>query len=133
MSDVEAIKKAGQEFGDAFRANDVDGMASFYAADAVIMPPNEPEVRGTDAIRTWIQALVDRFSIQEFNVTPLEVVAAGDWGLRRATVSWRLAPKGGGEALHLSTKFLQIWQRQSDGSWKVLRGIWNSNDPLPES
>ena len=29
-------------------------------------------------------------------------------------------------------KYIEIWRRQSDGSWKVALDIFNSDLPLPE-
>jgi len=28
-------------------------------------------------------------------------------------------------------KYITIYQHQSDGSWKIARDIWNSDQPLP--
>lgn len=129
MHDTEEITQVGAELGAAILAYDVDGMARAYAPDAIIMPPGGPEVVGQDAIRAWFQGAVDRFRFEEYRVTTSELVAHGDWALRRGGMFWRLAPKNGDDAITLDTKFLQLWRRQSDGSWKILRGIWNANAP----
>jgi ketosteroid isomerase-like protein len=129
MSDRDEITKVGHELAESIRAYDVDGMTRAYAPDAVIMPPNQSEVSGSEAIRAWFQAVVDRFRIAEYLTTTSELATMGDWGLRRGAMAWKLAPKQGGDVVHLDTKFLQVWKRQTDGAWKIFRGIWNSNDP----
>jgi ketosteroid isomerase-like protein len=37
--------------------------------------------------------------------------------------------KDGGEPIPYDGKFLTIFKRQSDGSWKIHRDIYNSNVP----
>jgi len=129
MSDADAITRVGADLGAAIRAYDVDGMAQAYAPDAVILPPGGPEVVGGDAIRAWFQAAVDRFRFEEYRLTTTELVTHSDWALRRGGMFWKLAPKDGGDPVVLDTKFLQLWQRQPDGSWRIARGLWNSNAP----
>ena len=129
MNDADEIARVGADLGAAILAYDVDGMARAYAPDAVIMPPGEPKVVGGDAIRAWFQSAVDRFRFEEYRVTNSELVTHRDWAPRRGGMFWRLAPKKGGDPIMLDTKFLQLWQRQADGSWRIARGIWNSNVP----
>jgi ketosteroid isomerase-like protein len=91
MHDTEGITRVGAELGAAILAYDVDGMARAYALDAVIMPPDGPEVVGQDAMRAWFQGAVDRFSFEEYRVTTSQLVAHGDWALRRGGMFWRRA------------------------------------------
>lgn len=54
---------------------------------------------------------------------------AGDWAFRRGTFDWTLKARDTGRRIEPRSKFIQIWHRQGDGSWRVARGIWNSSDP----
>ena len=42
-----------------------------------------------------------------------------------------LAPKAGDAPMDDTGKYITIYQRQSNGSWKIARDIWNSDQPLP--
>ena len=53
----------------------------------------------------------------------------GDWAFERANYTFRLTPVAGGAAMQENTKNLRILQRQPDGSWKIAREIWNSDNP----
>jgi ketosteroid isomerase-like protein len=57
-----------------------------------------------------------------------EVRVAGDWAYSRGTYSATLTPKAGGEPREDSGKYLTILERQSDGSWKIARDCFNSNE-----
>lgn len=39
----------------------------------------------------------------------------------------RLVPGGEAQEVSDSIKGLWVWERQEDGSWKLLWSIWNSN------
>jgi len=97
------------------------------ADDAVLMPPNAPAVIGKDAIRSWNALMSQQFRFQAYKPVDDELVVAGKWAFRRATADWTLAPVAGGEPIRDSGKFIIIYERQPDGSWRVARDIWNSN------
>jgi ketosteroid isomerase-like protein len=40
--------------------------------------------------------------------------------------------KARGKPLEDTNKYVRIWQKLADGSWKLARVIFNSNSPLPQ-
>ncbi len=58
-----------------------------------------------------------------------EVEASGDWAFVRGTYTQTVTPKAGGAATLVDGKFLAIWKRQADGSWKMYIDCFNSNVP----
>ncbi len=48
---------------------------------------------------------------------------------KEGTVASTLTPREGGDVIQDERKYLEIFQRQSDGSWKYWRAIWNSDSP----
>jgi uncharacterized protein (TIGR02246 family) len=125
--EMEAINRLQKQVDAAIIAGDTEGYLALVADDAVLMPPNAPPVIGKDAIRSWNQAMSKRFRFQAYTPIDDEVVLAGEWAFRRATANWTLTPIAGGEPIHDSGKFIIIYERQPDGSWRVARDIWNSN------
>ena len=131
-ADVEAINRASDEFVAAMKANDTEGLVSLYAASAVLMPPNDPAAKGSEAVRAWMQSFLDQFTVEDFSISTEElVVVTGDWAFRQGTFTMTLSPAVGGDQTQDAGKFIEIWQRQADGSWKIARDIWNSDNPLP--
>ncbi len=129
-ADMEAIDALRGSFAAAMSAGDVDGMMFDYAEDAVQMPPNEPALRGTGAIRARHQAFLDQYEIVLENPAE-EIFVTGDWGLLRGSYVISLTPKADGESIQDAGKYLVTWCRQPDGSWRVAHEIWNSDNPLP--
>jgi ketosteroid isomerase-like protein len=126
-ADLEALSTLQRRVDSAIIGGDTESYLGLIADDAVLMPPNAPPVIGKDAIRSWNEQMSRQFRFQSYNPVDDEVVVAGKWAFRRATADWTLTPVGGGEPIHSSGKFIIIYERQPDGSWRVARDIWNSN------
>ena len=130
-ADVETINKLGEEFTAAIKESDIERLLSFYKVDAVLMPPNESAAKGNKAIRAWFQSFFDQFTVEDFSFAIEEVTVAGDWAFRGGSFTMAFSPAAGGDQMTDVGKFIEIWQRQPDGSWKMARDIWNSDNPLP--
>ena len=120
---VTATNKPGEE--------GADGYASFMTEDAVWLPPNAALVEGRDAVRAWILPLTqaEDFSIT-WEATRVEVSAAGDlaYGMGTYETSFKDAE---GNTVSDKGKFVDIWKKQPDGSWKCSLGMHNSDQPAP--
>jgi ketosteroid isomerase-like protein len=68
------------------------------------------------------------FKIEE-HWTPLETVISGDLAYQRGTFTVAATPKAGGNARHTQGTFLRIYRRQADGSWRMTRDMFNSDQP----
>ena len=129
-ADVEAINSLRDEFIVLDNAGDAAGVASLYTNDAVLMPPNEAAVTGNQAIESWSQITFDQFT-SELTLAPEEVEVVGDWAFERGTYMIALTPKADGEPMEDRGKYIVILRKQVDGSWKMARDIWNSDNPAP--
>jgi ketosteroid isomerase-like protein len=128
-ADLEALNTLQRQVDAAIIAGDTESYVGLIADDAVLMPPNAPPVIGKNAIRSWNQLMSQRFRFQAYKPVDDEVVVAGRWAFRRATADWTLTPVGGGDPIQDSGKFIIIYERQPNRSWRVARDIWNSNTP----
>ena len=127
-ADVEAINSLRDEFIALDNASDAAGLASLYTNDAVLMPPNEAAVTGNQAIESWFQTTFDQFTT-EFTVASEELEVVGDWAFDWGAYMTALTPKAGGEPTEDRGKYIVILRKQVDGSWRIVKNIWNSNNP----
>ena len=127
QAELEAINGLQRLVDAAIIAGDTEAYVALIAEDAVLMPPNAPPVIGKEAIRVWNEAMSRQFRFQTYKSVDDEVVLAGDWAFRRATAEWALTTFGGGEPIRDSGKFIIIYERQANGSWRVARDIWNTS------
>lgn len=127
-ADLAAINNVLNKEVAAINAGDIEGLMAITTDDIVLMPSNEPARVGKEACRSWSQDFFAQFSAQ-YAASSEEVVVAGDWAFQRYSDTITLTPVAGGEPMELQSKGIHIYQRQPDGSWKVARDIWNSNEP----
>jgi uncharacterized protein (TIGR02246 family) len=131
MADVDkiAIESMRQEFLKAYKAGDAAGLAACCADDVVQLPPNEPAVRGKKAVRTRYQAQFDRFAC-ELSAATEELQIAGPWAFAWGAYQITLIPRDGAPPIRDHGKYLAIFSRQTDGSWKFARDTFNSDNHL---
>jgi uncharacterized protein (TIGR02246 family) len=129
--DVEAIRQLERRAREAAEAKDVDRYVSFYADDAVLFWPGAPMVRGQTAIREFMQAFLSMpaFSLS-FETAEVDVSRAGDlaysYGTNRVSL---VGPNG--KRMQDRGKYLTVYRKQPDGTWKVVADIGNSDLPAP--
>jgi ketosteroid isomerase-like protein len=126
-ADIQALDELQSQVDSAIIAGNTERYIALITDDAVLMPPNGPAVSGKEAIRTWNQNMSRQFRIQAYNSSDDEIVVAGDWAFRRASVDWTVAATAGGDPIRDLGKYIIMYRRQHDGSWKVARDIWNSS------
>ncbi|MCK5324528.1 MAG: DUF4440 domain-containing protein [Woeseiaceae bacterium] len=129
-ADVQAILDLEQAVFDAQIAGDIDAWVSYFAEDAIVMLPNAPALLNKLAIRQWNAPNFEQFDLHEES-DYREVEVAGDWGYIRAHWIWTLTPKDGGKSVKDTGYSIWIVHRQPNGSWKITRGIFNSENPIP--
>ena len=130
-ADAEAIKTLGEGYDNAVNSRDLDWVrTNFYAEDAVTLPPNQQMLSGVEAIVARDQAIFDRYNPTQISTPAEEVFSSGDLAAARGTYAWTGTPVASGlsEASEKG-KWIGTFKRQSDGSWRCTRLIWNSDQP----
>jgi ketosteroid isomerase-like protein len=128
--DVEAIRKREVEFLGAHAFNDGAKLAEFYTNDALLIPPNEPMVRGKQAIAEWYQREFEKDPPIENPTVILEgVEVSGNLAFMRGVFTLKFKTDGGTRVENL--RFICICRKRPDGSWFFYRDIWNTYAPIP--
>ena len=124
-----AVNAIWEEYAASVIASDADRWIAQWTEDGVQMPPNEPLVEGKENILARTGGFMAAAPTHAMEITNLEVQSAGEWAYSRGvyTVNFTFAETG--EEGTVDGKFMTILQRQSDGSWKIYRDIFNSNVP----
>jgi ketosteroid isomerase-like protein len=122
-ADVEAIAAVQDQEVEVFLSGDAN--LSHLADNAVLMPPNEPAVVGIEAARAWATEFFDQFTVNVLDYKDKHIVVAGDVAIEQYAGSWTFAPNDGGDPTSLTFKGTHVYERQTDGSWKMALDIWN--------
>ena len=110
----------------ALSSTDLDKFTSFLSSNANFYPPHAPAQRGADAFRRAFGELrkMPGFSLS-WTAENAEVASSADIAYSTGTYT---ATIGGTTD---SGKYLTIWRKQADGSWKVIEDMFNSDLPIP--
>lgn len=122
-SDIEAGERQWLE---AFNGGDAAGVAAMYAEDGRLLPPNMEIQQGWAAIEAFVKEFVQMGAKLSFDL--LTVHEAPDLGAAVGRYEM-VIPVPGGEPQKDSGKFIEVWGRQSDGSWRILDDTFNSSLP----
>lgn len=116
----EYIRKEALNFGEEIRRGDSIALASHYASDAVVMPPNSEAVKGNNIAGLWGGAL--RMGVKDFKLTITDITGGGN--LYVETGNYEVF---GADNKSLDKgKYVAVWKKEN-GNWKMYRDIWNSN------
>ena len=99
-----------------------------FADDGVQMPPHFPANLGKGMIRSWSHGLLQSFSQVAFALSVDEQRVSSDWAFERGQYTITLTPKAEAQSADDTGKYITAYQRQGDGSWKMARDIWNSDN-----
>jgi uncharacterized protein (TIGR02246 family) len=118
--DAEDIQAQAALFEKAANSGDAAGMTAQYTEDAMLLPPDAAAVQGADNIESFWQQVLDA-GVSKLKITPKETEVLGDHAVR--VISFTFKPGGAEEPV--AGKGLEIWQRDSDGQWRLHRDAWN--------
>lgn len=127
-ADVQAVKDAIAAWDNAWNAGDCEMLASLYTPDAVAMPPNTPASVGMNAMRLSCKKDFEQFKEENRSLVE-DVRVSGNLAVARGTQEASTTPKKGGNPVRDKEKWIVVYQRQTDGSWKILWEIYNSDLP----
>lgn len=123
-----AIMAADEKWSAACMSHQLDKTLSFYAEDAVFLAPNAPMLMTMKDIRAAWVGLVASTSTVSWKAT--KVVAAKSGELAYSYGSYDLSMKdASGKMIKDHGKFVEIWKKQADGSWKCAVDMFNSDLP----
>lgn len=116
MADEKAILEIWATYSAARVAGDAKTWLDLWDEEGIRMPPGVPAVD----FATFAPGTPERFtnSPASMEVKPEEVVVTGGWAYSRGTFTVNDTVEG---------KFLTIFRRQDDGSWRIYRDAFNMN------
>ena len=127
-ADEAAIRAASAEWSKAAQAKDLDKATSYYADDAVFFVENGAMVKGKDAIKmAWKPELATPGPGMTFDTTYVEVARSGDLAYEYGTYDEKTQVKKG-KVKDEKGKYVVVWKKQPDGSWKAVADIYNTGE-----
>ena len=122
--DVAAIRAASAA-STAAAGKDTAVWLAILADDVVLMPANAPAIVGRAAAEQYFRGFPP---FKDLRVEPIEIEGRGDLAYVRGRYSIVVTPPGGPEQRDAG-KYIEIWRKQADGTWKMTRDISTSDLP----
>lgn len=124
----QAIHQLDADFMQAANAGNAAGLVkAFYSADAVLLPPNRPIVQGRRDIQGFLQGLMEA-GLTAIKLETTSVASAGDLAYGRGRYTLSLNPPDGAP-IEDRGKYVVVYRRQANGSWRAVADIFNSDQP----
>ena len=129
-ADRQQVEAAARRIWDALNRNDGAAVLAEYAEDAIIFPDGAPMVRGKDAVSKYLTGVFTAVAFKDVTGTLVDVTVSGDLAVETGTFRWTVTPAGGAPTQD-RLKYVHVWERTGDGSWKVIRYFANSDVAPP--
>ena len=119
VADVLALLTADQAFNDATAARGLEGFLSFLADDVATLRPDRPVLTGKKALaEAWSPLLTNPVLSIRWKPLTGSISTGGDLGYTIGGYEITRSDDQG-KRITGTGKYLTIWRRQADGSWKV--------------
>ena len=118
-----SIEKVNATYSKAIQEGNLAGAVAGYTDDATMVPPDGGLIKGKQAIEEYYRMLF-QMGMKEIVLTTIEVEGSGGTVYEIGKTRVRIQPEGQ-QAIQDSSKYLVIWKRQADGTWKVHVDIWS--------
>jgi ketosteroid isomerase-like protein len=125
----DAIRVADEAWLKTYVAKDVDKAVAFCDVQGSMLWPNVPAATGKNAIA---KLTASAFAIPDFKLVwkpdKVGIARSGDLGYTSGTYIWSFRDTSG-KLVSDKGKYLTVWKKQADRSWKVLFDMFNSDLP----
>lgn len=123
IADADARWQAAENSGDA------NAVSQFYADSAITMYEDQPTNIGREAVTKSLAAEFTRSKPSDVTFHTDNLMVSGDLAIEMGTEKSMVTPPGGGKRVAHTGRYMTVWHRESDGTWKVVRDMDATTSP----
>lgn len=129
-AEEKAIRSVIDSWKKAMAAKNLDKTVSFYAADAVMMPPNKDSIKGEAGIKTEWKSMFELPNVK-ISIKPdkVEVASSGDMAYELGF--YDISFTDNGKPVSDKGKYCVVWKK-INGEWKGVVDIFNTSVPAAQ-
>jgi ketosteroid isomerase-like protein len=121
------LRDLDAQWAQAAAAKDVEQTIGYYSDDAIVLPPNATSAATKEAIRNvWKDMFAIPSLVINWQPTRVQVGKSGEMAWVRGTYELTMNDASG-KPIDDRGKYLEVWEKQTDGNWKCAAGMWNSD------
>lgn len=127
---AKALADNEMRWNQEWASKDLERMVAHYADDAVLMAPGMPASTGRETIRTMLkEILADPAVSLKFHATKIEVSKDGGMAFTQGSYTMTMTDPSSKQVIHDHGSYVTTYRKESDGSWKAVADIANSEIP----
>ncbi|HEY7848364.1 MAG TPA: SgcJ/EcaC family oxidoreductase [Candidatus Limnocylindria bacterium] len=107
----------------AFAADDADGVAELFAADARLQWPEMEDIVGREAIRQAFVDFVGTFHTVSWQPSYQVVEVLGDRAFLLGRFVERREVRGSGDVERVPGRLVLVCRREADGAWRITHAM----------
>ena len=121
------LRDLDAQWAKAAAAKDVEQTIGYYSDDAIVLPPNATSAATKEAIRNvWKDMFASPSLVISWQPTRVQVGKSGEMAWVRGTYELTMNDASG-KPIDDRGKYLEVWEKQTDGNWKCAADMWNSD------
>ena len=117
-----AINLAKATYREAYEQGDVKKLLSVFATEGFTDMseglPSKYAQEASTVLRSRAEQLFADYTVK-LNIIIIDVVIQGDSARDYGWHEWILTPKAGGPVVRKRDRYLELWTREQDGSWRI--------------
>ncbi|MFO1060899.1 MAG: SgcJ/EcaC family oxidoreductase [Dongiaceae bacterium] len=126
MAKKKPFENSDAAYAKGVNSGDAASVAALYAKDAVFMAPGMPAYKGTKGVKAQTQAMIDA-GWRNFKLKSIKSGSDGDLAFNIGKVT--MDQPAGRRMTRVAGKYLDIYARQADGSWKIVATSYSPDTP----
>jgi ketosteroid isomerase-like protein len=128
--DAGSIRQQSDAFVAAFNERQSPKILDMYAENSVFMPPNQPIIRGKDALKNFYEDMLNKQGASNLRLNVDEVSGHGPIAYQSGTYEMDLKAAAGAPSRDRG-KYLFVLRKMggANGTWKYEYTMWNSDLP----
>lgn len=119
----DSIEATLKIFTESLNGGNAAAVAAYYTDNAALLPPNASRIDGREGIQGAWQALIDA-DVRDVALNTQEVDVFGDVANEVGIITATIPSEDGGR-VQFTGKYVTVWKRGRDGTWRLHRDIWN--------
>ena len=121
------LRDLDAQWAKAAAAKDVEQTIGYYSDDAIVLPPNATDAATKEAIRNvWKDMFASPSLVISWQPTRVQVGKSGEMAWVRGRYELTMNDASG-KPIDDRGKYLEVWEKQTDGNWKCAAEMWNSD------
>jgi uncharacterized protein (TIGR02246 family) len=120
-----AVDRTRDQHVAAVNAGDAEAATGLFDPKGIFLPPGQPALEGTPAIRAWFTHVFANFRVAEFGLEPATLEQRGDVAIEHGNWKATFRPKNGSPEQPAAGTYLTVYARLSDGSVRMIRDTFN--------